>query len=157
MVVISCGVNDLSCYGLWGQELADKVCPLLDKVCRKHQSTTFIFNSVLYTRHSWLNNEIDILNSRMFDLSLHVHNFLFFDSSSIISDHPLGRKLDNIVDPRDRRGVHITRAARVLISDNLVNGLELIWRRNAGKSLPPALDTWTWPLRNVYRGVISTF
>ncbi len=77
MVVISCGVNDMSCYGLRGRELADKIGPRLEAVCRNHPGTTFIFNSVLYTRHSWLNRDIDILNGLMFDLSICVNNFNF--------------------------------------------------------------------------------
>ncbi len=155
IVLISCGVNDLSSYGMRGRELANKVCPQLLETCRKHPSTTFIFNSILYTRHGWLNDEIDVLNNIMFDLSIMTQNFNFFDSSSVISNHPLGRKVDNIIEPRDPRKLHITRAARVLISEHIVNGIELICSRNKGKLLSPILRSWKWPLRNEYIDTLS--
>ena len=149
-VVFSCGVNDLSCYGYRGDVLVDLMGPRIADSCRNYPNTSFIFNSILYTRHEWLNNEIDTTNKLMFELSLTLPNFYFFDSSAILSTHPLGNKWDDVIDPRDPRRLHITHAARTLISDHLVNGLELICRRSAGRSLPPALHNWVWPLRTYF-------
>ena len=73
-VVFSAGVNNLSCYGLRAHVLADLICNRLEKTCCKNSNTTFVYNSMLYTGHSWLNQEIDEFNKIMFDLSLRVPN-----------------------------------------------------------------------------------
>ena len=150
MVVFSCGVNDLSCYGLRGHVLADIMCPRIAEAAKNHPNTTFVFNSLLYTRHSWLNEEIDVLNKLMFELSLVTRNFVFFDSSDVISDNPISASWDNVIEPRDPRRLHITRAARVIITDSLVRGLDLLSRRAVGKPLPTTLRNWKWPLRREF-------
>ena len=123
VVVFSCGVNDLSCYGLRftslvirGHVLADIICPKISEAAQNHQNTTFVFNSMLYTRHSWLNGEIDVLNKLMFELSLVTRNFVFFNSSDVLSSNPISSSWDNVIEPRDPRRLHITRAARVIIT-----------------------------------------
>ena len=142
-VVISGGVNDLSCYGLRAHVLADLVCNRLVKTCNNNPKTTFIFNSLLYTGHAWLNEEIDEFNRIMFDLSLTIPNFYFFDSSAVIESSPLSRRWDSVIQRSDPRHVHITLAARRLISDELVKGVDLVCR-GVEKA---HLRTWTWPLR----------
>ena len=133
VVVFSCGVNDLSCYGLRGHVLADIICPRISEAAQNHPNTTFVCNSVLYTRHSWLNGEIDVLNKLMFELSLVTRNFVFFDSSDVLSSNPISSSWDNVIEPRDPRRLHITRAARVIITNSLVRGLDLLSRRAVGK------------------------
>lgn len=149
-VIFSGGVNDLSCYGLRGHVLADLICPKISNAAKNNPNTTFVFNSVLYTRHQWLNNEIDTLNRAMFELSLETKNFVFFDSSEVVSSNPISRSWDNVIEPRDPRRIHITRAARVLITDCLVSGIDLLCRRADGKQIPPSLNRWSWPLRREY-------
>ena len=73
-VVFSCGVNDLSCYGFRGHTLSGVMGPKIADACKKHSSTSFIFNSILYTRHDWLNSEIDTMNMAMFELSMTLPN-----------------------------------------------------------------------------------
>ena len=102
VVVFSCGVNDLSRYGIRGQELSDRIAYRLLDCCHRNPGTTFVFNSVLYTRHDWLNEEIDILNRNMFELSVDCQNLLFFDSSAVLTDHPMSLHVDNVIDPGDR-------------------------------------------------------
>ena len=54
VVVISCGVNDLSRYGRRSEVLADLVTRRLKKTCAKHKNTTFVFTSLLSTSFGWL-------------------------------------------------------------------------------------------------------
>ena len=150
-VVISGGVNDLSCYGLRAHVLADLVCNRLIKTCQNLPNTTFIFNSILYTGHSWLNEEIDEFNRIMFDLSLRVPNLFFFDSSAVIESSPLSRRWDSVIQRSDPRLVHITLAARRLISDELVKGVDLVCR-GVEKA---HLRTWSWPLRPSFADRLS--
>ena len=86
----------------------------------------------------------------MFELSLVTKNFVFFDSSAVLSDHPISARWDNVIEPRDPRRLHITRAARVVITDHLVNSIDLLCRRAAGKPLPTTLRNWYWPLRSEF-------
>lgn len=149
-VILSCGVNDLSCYGLRGRALGNIICPRLAETANKHPDTTFVFNSIIYTRHTWLNKEIDTFNQLIFEMSLTMPNFLFFDSSSVISRDPISHSWDNVIEPRDPRRIHLTRNARILITDHLVNGIELLCRRKDGKPLPPSIRNWVWPMRREY-------
>ena len=140
----------MSCYGLRGHVLADIICPRISEAAQNHPNTTFVFNSVLYTRHSWLNGEIDVLNKLMFELSLVTRNFVFFDSSDVLSSNPISSSWDNVIEPRDPRRLHITRTARVIITNTLVRGLDLLSRRAVGKPLPQTLRNWNWPLQREY-------
>ena len=150
-VVISAGVNDLSCHGLRAHVLADMICNRLEKTCRKYPKTTFLYNSILYTGHSWLNEEIKAFNEIMFDLSLKVTNLFFFDSSAVIESSPLSRRWADVIQRTDPRCVHITLAARRLISDELVKGADLVCRgRNKGR-----LENWSWPLRSDFAAQLA--
>ena len=144
VVVISCGVNDLSRYGLSGRQLADRICRRLIDICQRHPNTTFVFNSILYTRHEWLNDQIDIFNNAMFEASVSCPNLLFFDSSEVISSHPMAHRADNVLDPLSRGGIHMTREARILVSDELVKAVDTICRHNVGTPRRPPPK---WPLR----------
>ena len=149
-VILSAGVNDLSCYGHTARPLADVVCGRLRRVCQKHPRTKFIFNSVLNVHNDmgWLNEEINIFNRYMYELSLTVPNMAFFDSHSILMKSQISQHLGGVIDLDDRRGVHITWGARKLIIDNLVKAVELTSLLSGGKSLTNNLRNWQWPMRN---------
>ena len=144
----------MSCYGLRGHVLADLVCARLAESCRRHPGTVFIFNSVLYTRINWLNAEIDTFNQHMLELSLQVPNLIFFDSSSVLSDSPLSRHWDNVIERNDPRRIHITREARILITNQLLIGVEQTCRKRDGKHLGTHLRNWRWPLRSDFAAII---
>ena len=146
-VIISCGVNDMSCYGLRAHVLADLVTRRLLNTCRKHSGTTFIFNSVLHTRHRWLNEEIDNFNRMMFELSFHAPNLKFFDSHDVLLNNRLSRRTADVIQSSDPRGVHITHAARHLISDNLVLATDDMDCTRKKRALHPRLRRWSWPIR----------
>ena len=75
-MIISAGVNDLSCYGLRASVRAGMVCKRLRLTCRKHPKTKLIFNTVLnvHNKYDWLNHEINWFNSYMNELSLTLPN-----------------------------------------------------------------------------------
>ena len=150
-VIISAGVNDLSCHGLRAHVLADLICNRLEKTCRKYPKTTFVYNSMLYTGHFWLNQEIEEFNKIMFNLSLRVPNLFFFDSSAVIESSPLSRRWDSVIQRTDPRHVHITLAARRLISDELVKGADLVCR---GRD-EAHLQNWLWPLRPGFAAMLA--
>ena len=84
-VILSGGVNDMSTNHngrppMTAHALADYMSNRLRECCDKNSDTTFIFNSVLHTKHSWLNDEIDNLNNIIFELSCTIPNLRFFDS-----------------------------------------------------------------------------
>ena len=149
-VVLSAGVNDLSCYGLRAHVLADMVVNRLRDTCRKHMKTEFIYNSILHTTHDWLNVEIDIFNKIMYELSFNIPNLLFFDSHGVLQQHPISRSLHNIIDRNDTRGVHITADARRLITENLVSAVEFTINRARGTAMPTRLNNWYWPIRQSF-------
>ena len=148
-VIISAGVNDLSCYGLTARTLADIVCNRLRHTCRKHPGTKFMFNSVLnvHNKHDWLNKEIDTFNGFMYELSLSVPNLAFFDSHAILMNDGISQHLGGVIDLDDRRGIHITWKARKLITDQMVFAVELTSCLSGGKRPTGKLKNWAWPLR----------
>ena len=89
MVVISCGLNDLSRYNKRAHVLADLVTRRFDECCRNNPNTTFVFNSILLTSYDWLNEEITEFNRIMFELSFQHSNMIFFDSHEILMNSPL--------------------------------------------------------------------
>ena len=89
MVVISCGLNDLSRYNKRAHALADLVTRRFNECCRKNPNTTFVFNSILLTSYDWLNEEITEFNRIMFELSFQHSNMILFDSHEILLISPL--------------------------------------------------------------------
>ena len=156
VVVFSCGINDMSCYGLREHILADIIWPKIAETAKSTETnTTFVFNSILYTRHPWFNSEMDVLNRTMCELSLQTRIlFLFFDSSAVISYHPISKRLHNVIEPKYPRKLHITDAACVIIADSLSKGLAILCRRAIIKLLPSGLRNWCWPLRRKYINAI---
>ena len=158
MVVISCGVNDLARYGRRPEVLADLVVRRLKDTCAANKNTTFVFNSILHTSHGWLNEAIDTFNGIMFNVSLNVCNFTFFDSHSVLVSSPISkpRSASNVgVIAKDDDGVHITFAARRLITDQLVNGLHMLACGREGKHVTDRVHGWTWPLRREYWDLVD--
>ena len=151
-VIISAGVNDMSCYGLTARTLADMVCERLRRTCRNHPGTKFMFNSVLnvHNKYDWLNREIDQFNGFMYELSLSVPNLAFFDSHAILMNDRISQRLGGVIDLDDRRGVHITWQARKLITDQLVRAAELTSCVSSGRRPTGRLKNWVWPLRSQF-------
>ena len=146
IVVISSGINDLSCYNFTAESLADHVRPILKRYCKSARNTTFVFNSLLHTRHRWLNKEVDIFNKLMLELSCQIENLKFFDSHDVLKGSSLARNVDNVLPLRDTRGVHISSRAVNLVRNELLKAIELLDSR--WKTLPRSshLRGWTWPL-----------
>lgn len=154
-VILSAGVNDLSCYGMTARSLADTVCGKLQKVCGKYRDTHFIFNSVLlvdHNRHPWLNVEIGRFNRLMWELSRTVPNMSFFDGHHVLMRAPLSRDLARVIEPRDKRGVHLTTTARMIVTAELVNAVEYAYRLKRRMKLSNRMSNWSWPLRVEFRG-----
>ena len=153
-VIISAGVNDLSCHGLSARALADTVCSRLRNSCQKYRGTRFIFNSVLnvHNKHGWLNHEIDTFNELMHRFCLTIPNMAFFDSHSILMNDRISQTLGGVIDLGDVRGVHITWQARKMITEQLVNAVELTSILAGGKRASPRLRNWNWPKRTFFAG-----
>ena len=151
-VIISAGVNDLSCYGKKAHVLADMVCHRLANWCKKYPHTTFIFNSLLETGIKWLNSEIDSFNRIMHDLSLQHVNLMFFDSHCTLVDDPISNRRSQVLDPDDPRRVHITRDARIVVNNKLVDAVEFLSCKASARSMPMKLRSFRWPLRWSFTG-----
>ena len=148
-MIISAAVNDLSCYGLRASVLADMVCERLRRTCRKHPKTKLIFNTILnvHNKYDWLNHEINLFNSYMNELSLRIQNMALFDSHALLMNNRISQSLGGVIDLREQRGIHVTWHARKLITDNLVNTLELTWHLNNDKTVSGKLSNWVWQIR----------
>ena len=158
-VVISGGVNDLSTnYNgrppMTAHVLADCVTDRLKRCCDKNSKTTFIFNSLLHTRHEWLNDEIDTFNNLIFELSCTIPNLRFFDSHHVLMTDSICRRVDFVIDRQDQRGTHLTFAAKRLIGTQLVNAIELLDGRQSGKITGYSVTGWIWSYRSSY---VATF
>ena len=88
-----------------------------------------------------------MFNRFIYELSLSIPNLAFFDAHFILMNSHLSKRLGNVIDLDDRRGVHITWGARKLITDNLVKAIDLTSHLSSGKSLSVNLENWHWPLR----------
>jgi len=159
-VVFSCGVNDLSTTKdpeghsprppMTGAVLGDMVSRRLADCCARYPDTYFVFNSVISTSHDWLNHQIGIFNKIMFELSLGVPNLRFFDSHEALIRGLKSGDVYHVIQRDDKRGTHLTFAARKLVSDQLVNGIELIVGRRAGSIKGSSVRGWSWPLREQF-------
>ena len=149
-VILSSGVNDISRHGLRATVLADLFCKRLGEWCRKYPNTNFVFNSLLHTKLSWLNAEIDNFNQIMFDFCKDYHNLNFFDSHEILMADKLSEKVENVLVPGPGgNGIHITKQARVLVNDGMVDAV--CWLHTSSDStLPSRLRRYRWPLRRSF-------
>ena len=157
IVIISCGVNDLARYGKRPEVLADLVIRRLKECCEKHKHTSFIFTSILSTNHQWLNNAIGRFNKFMSDLANEVSNMSFFDSHHVLLNSSFSTPWSRVpVIRSDGDGIHITFEARKLITNQLVNGLEVIVADRECRTVPVRLQGWTWPVRFNFRHRLRT-
>ena len=158
MVVISCGLNDLSRYGKRAHVLADLVTRRFGECCRRNPNTTFVFNSILLTSFGWLNEEIAAFNKIMFELSFEHSNLMFFDShEAIIRSKPLN---EGIIENRKEygaNGCHITYAAKRLVISELVTGLICMAHTRSCQSRPWRLQQWNWPIRHSFDNMYRDF
>ena len=83
----------------------------------------------------------------MHEFSRTFPNLAFFDSHAILMGNRISQRLEDVIDPNDQRKIHITWGARKLITDNLVNAVELTSCLSNGKRLNSKLSIWHWPVR----------
>jgi len=123
MVVLSCGINDLSRYNETAESLASKVCDRLARSCELNPRTKFIFNSLTLTAdQGWLNSELTSFNNTMFELSLNVPNLYYFDSHGLISREFRRSRRDDVYEIGGN-GIHLSLAVRKLVSRELMSAL----------------------------------
>ena len=138
IVIVSCGVNDLSRYGHTANSLADIMCKLFKQYSFRYPNTKFIFNSLLLTRdHKWLNTEIKSFNRYMFDLSRNTRNIYYFDSDRLVAQCGIKRIYS------DSNGIHVSLDVRKLVARELVNSVGWI-----NGSRAPRFQSCGW-LRNM--------
>ena len=157
-VLISCGINDMSTAKdgrppVRAHVLADLTARRLTECCDRHPNTSFIINSILHTRHQWLNREVDTFNRVMFELSVTIHNLRFLDSHEGLMRDSISETVNDVLDPSDPRGTHLTFAAKKLITKQLVSAVELIVGKRTGTIQESTVRGWSWPLRREYVAV----
>ena len=164
-VIIACGLNDLARHGLTAHTLADLVTTRLSNCCDRYPDTTFIFSSILHTKQDWLNDQIDELNKIMFELSVTTPNMRFFDGHQALVNDPLSVRLSNVITAQDKHGQHLTFAARKLVTDQLIKGIEQLAIKTGGvnnnKQPSSNVKAWSWPLRErfvrIFRRIASSY
>ena len=158
MVVISCGLNDLSRYGKRAHVLADLVTRRFGECCRKNPNTTFVFNSILLTSYGWLNEEITEFNRIIFELSFQHSNMIFFDSHEALMRSQLIP--GGVIERRKEyggNGCHLTYAAKRLVTSELINGLTCLAHTRNAQTRPWKLQQWAWPIRTVFDNTYRDF
>ena len=86
----------------------------------------------------------------MFQLSVTIPNLRFIDSHEALMRDSLSDHVDNVIDPSDPRGTHLTFAAKKLITKQLVSAVELVVGRRTGTIAGSSVRGWSWPLRTEY-------
>ena len=107
-----------------GEELAAWVSYHLNSYCQKYRNTVFLVNSILHTRHSWLNSEIDTYNQIMYLFAQSIPNLEFIDSHTAITRHGIARRIDFVLDRSDGRGTHLTLDAKRIVARELVKACQ---------------------------------
>ncbi len=139
-VIVSSGINDLSRYNHDACSLLRNIFDKILHFCRKYPETTFIFNSLLSTKFSWLTPESTKVNRAMFDMSMRITNLWFFDSHHICM---MIKQRGRIVLDPDGNGIHLTFLARREISHCLIRCIGELNRRST------TIQRF-WPLRREY-------
>lgn len=144
-VVISSGINDISRYGHSSESIAALISGKLRLWVNKYPNTVFIFNSLLYTRFSWLNKRVSCVNRSLFHLSLDLYdnnNYWFLDTQAVM-------KSANFQDfiSHTGNGIHISHAAAGTTHRSIVDCVTH-FNKGIGSS---------WPLRLEYRRAASSF
>ena len=127
IVIVSCGINDISRYNHTANSLADIICAKFKHYCARYPNTKFIFNSILLTtgRNSrWLNPEVNLLNKYMFELASVTPNLYYFDSDKLVEKSSFRQ----VYIPRSEGGndIHISTEVRKLIVRELVNSVGML-------------------------------
>jgi hypothetical protein len=165
VVIVSCGINDLSTRlgarpPLRAHALADLFTRKFKDCCDRNPNTHFIFNSLLYTKHHWLNAEVCSFNKIMFQMSLAIPNLRFLDTHEALMDSDL-RRHRKVLEQSDPRGTHLTFEAKKLVTSQLVNAVELTVGRRTGTITGSTVRNWSWPLRSefvyIFRQVSATY
>ena len=136
-VVISSGVNDLSRYNHRAHSLWSAIKATLDLLAERYPGTTFVFNSILHTRFSWLNTEIDELNRLVYEYSFGIDNLNFFDSHAIATR--IWMRGGHVLDPQGN-GIHLYGRTKGCIGRALVANL-------CGLRGQSPLKRPEWPIR----------
>ena len=129
MVVISCGLGDLSRYGKRAHALKDLVTRRF--CCRKHPNMTFAFNSIIFKSYDGLNEKITEFNKIMFKLSLELkieENYvILFSDHTVLINSPLmlGRVIE-IQKEYGGNGCQLTFPVKRLVTGELINALHYL-------------------------------
>ena len=137
MVVLSCGINDLTHHQYTARSLTQFIQHKLRDYSVRFPNVVFIVNSLLYTTDKYFNREVSIYNREMFDFSDHNEKVWFFDSHHIVAQ---GQNPLDIMG----NGIHIAYHAKKLISTMLRDCITKFIRRENDLHR-------VWPLRPVYR------
>ena len=120
VVIVSCGINDLTKRRVGARALADAACGKFRGYVTRYPGTKIIFNSVLMVRgDKRTNNEVELFNSLMFQFAQDTRNFYFFDSDSIL--YRSNMRGDEVFARND--SIHISFQARKLVTGKLVDAL----------------------------------
>ena len=145
-VIISAGVNDLSRYG----QPAGSICRFLTSRIRqwtcRFPNTTFIFNSILFTKFDWLNRRIRAVNESLFDLSLALYGtgkFYFLDTAHALFESISGNR--SVLSPRGN-GIHLSPEAARITQGCIVGCVKTLDR-----PAHPGSVSAVWPLRPDFR------
>ena len=133
---------------LSGHMLGEWISRRLAHYCSKYRSTTFVINSILHTRHRWLNCEADSFNRIIRQLAGTIQNLEFVDSHSAIMGDRISGQINLVLDRSDPRGTHLTFAAKRLVAGVLVQACEQLAGRLYGKYRGDTGRDWIGPFRS---------
>ena len=139
VVIISCGINDLSRYNATPAALLQDFLPKLRVYSNKFPTTKFMFSSLLESKYDWLNVNSHIVNDAVFKLSLTLDNVWFFDIWNLLS--PAQSHCD-------RHGIHINLYAQRVFTRTLVTCTKLLHGCDS-------TIRQHWPLRPLFRQVAA--
>ena len=146
-VIISAGINDLSRYGQPASSICRFLSIRLRQWVRMFPNTTFIFNSILFTKFAWLNGRVRAVNETLFNLSLELRElygagrFYFLDTA-----HAVFRGISDFsrVLAPSGNGIHLTAEAARITHDCITQGVMTLDR-------PACTGAVAWPLRPEFR------
>lgn len=154
IVMIACGINDLSRYGKSAYVLADLFLQKFHQCLIKHKHTDFVFITIGETKWDWLNKEVQIFNNLMFSLSLKHRNLCIVDTRQVLADGlNRGRWSKGLgLEGREEfggNGVHLHLHAKKLITTELSCVVKFLASRRLGVPTPRDLTGrgWKWRLR----------
>jgi len=149
VVFISCGIWDLSRRGdKWdAPNLFRYMHDKLEIFRVKYPRTTFVFNSLLETRFSFVNRQVNVFNDMMFEYSLGKPNVLFFDSHHIATS--LWMSGAGVLDVHGN-GVNVTNPTKEVIASAMTRGLTKL--ASGERNLLAC-----WPLRVHFRDAAEKY